>query len=410
MRACSLLPSIPEGRAIHSRILKAGLGADRFIASSVISFYSSCGQLGPARQVFDGVFVKDAALQTTMLKGYVEHGDIAKARALFDEMNTRDVIAWNAMISGYAQSGLPEDALELFHEMQISNFQPNEVTLIGALSACSQMGCLALGEWIHGYIDRHLDVIRSPTLGNALVHMYAKCGRLDAAFELFLGQKLRNLESWNAMLTGFAIHGHGTCALSLFSQMIKLGAWPDRISFLAVLMACSHAGMIDHARRCLNCMTRIYGIEPEAKHYGCMVDILSRGGHLEEARSLLSSMPFEPDACAWGALLHGCLTYGNYDLGLEASGHLIELEPWEEGRYVALLNLYSMTGRVKDAIRVRKVIDEVGIKQSSGRSMIEVDGVAHEFLAGDRSHSQSSDIFSMIEKIASNLELLDQLD
>lgn len=354
--------------------------------------------------MFDRIPDKDPALQTAMLLAYVESSDIAQARILFDEMRGMDVIAWNAMLTGYVRCGLPHDALELFREMQ-NRLVPNDVTLICVLTACSQMGCLELGGWIHAYIGRHLNGLCSTRLSNSLVHMYSKCGRLDAAFALYEDMETRNLESWNTMLTGFAIHGHGIDALSLFSQLIKTGTVPDRVSFIAVLMACSHGGLIDHARSCFNCMTRLYGIEPEAKHYNCMVDVLSRGGYLDEAWLLIGSMPFKADTCAWGSLLSGCFTYHNYDLGLDAAQHLLELEPRGEGRCIALLNLYNAVGRVEDAAKLRKAMDEKGITQSSGISIIEVDGVVHEFIAGDRSHLQSKDIYMMMHTVLANLDL-----
>ncbi|WOL18178.1 hypothetical protein Cni_G26971 [Canna indica] len=383
MKASSLLPSARLGRAVHARILKAALGTDRFVASSVVGFYSSLSDSDSARQVFDEIPVKDAALHTALLVGYARNGEITKARILFDEMVEKDVVAWNAMVSCYSHCGLPEKALDLFREMQISSCRPNEVTLIAALSACSQLGCIDLGEWIHGYLTRHPEVKRTTTLNNSLVHLYAKCGRIDAALELFLDYKSKNLESWNTMLTGLAVNGCGTGALSLFGQMIKLGVRPDRISFVAILMACSHVGMIDNARRCFSCMKSVYGIEPKVEHYGCLVDVLSRGGRLEEAKLLLESMPFEPNASAWGALLGGCFAHGDYELGIVAAKRLLELEPWEESRYVALQNLYAVVGRTEDALMVRKMMRRLGIEQSSGTSMIEVEGAVHEFLAGD---------------------------
>ncbi|XP_058077672.1 pentatricopeptide repeat-containing protein At2g22410, mitochondrial-like [Magnolia sinica] len=304
------------------------------------------------------------------------NGAIENARHVFDKMPERDIVAWNAMLSGYAQSGLPQAALELFQEMQIANFRPNEVTLVSALSACSQLGSLAVGKWIHAYIDRHDSIRATSTLNNSLAHMYAKCGRLDAAFRVFVERRPRNLESWNTMLTSFAIHGCGSAALSLFSQMMRMGLTPDRISFVGLLMACSHGGMIDHATRCFDCMNRVYGIEPKSEHYGCMVDVLSRGGFLEEAQLLIDSMPFEPDAYVWGALLGGCLTHKNYELGLHTAKCLLELEPDEESRHIALLNLHAMSGKREDATMVRNTMIDMGVNKSSGSSKIEINGIS----------------------------------
>ncbi|XP_042415322.1 pentatricopeptide repeat-containing protein At5g56310-like [Zingiber officinale] len=157
---------------------------------------------------------------------------------------------------------------------------------------------------------------------------------------------------------------------------------PDRITFIGILMACSHVGMIDTAIIGFNCMKTVYGVEPNAEHVGCLVDALSRGGYLDKARSVLESMLFETNASAWRALLGGCFAHGDYELGVVVARHLIELEPPEESGYVALQKLYAITGRTEDALKVRKLMCDLDIKQSSGASMIEVEGAACEFLAG----------------------------
>ncbi|KAL5998607.1 hypothetical protein ACLOJK_009550 [Asimina triloba] len=381
LRSCARACAFEEGRAIHAQVVKTTPTPNPFVAASLVRFYSACGHIDHARQVFDEVAEKDAALETAMLAGYALNGAIVRARRLFDEMPERDLIAWNAMLSAYAQCGLPVDALELFKTMQIANVRPNEVTLVSALSACSQLGYLSIGEWIHAFINRDDNIRMTSTLRNSLVHMYSKCGRLDAAFQMFVETQPRNVESWNTMLTSLAIHGHVTTALALFSQMVKIGVVPDRITFVGLLMACSHGGRVDHANRCFDCMMRIYGMEPKPEHYGCMVDVLSRGGFLEEACMLINDMPFEPDAYMWGALLSGCLTHNSYGLGLLAAKCLLELEPDEESRYISLLNLHAMSGNGEDAMMVRKAMNDRAWK-ASGRSMIEIDGAVHEFLAG----------------------------
>ncbi|MQL84795.1 hypothetical protein Taro_017289 [Colocasia esculenta] len=389
--------------ALHTHVVKTGLGADRFVASALVRAYSEAGRLASAREVFGGVCEKDATLYTAMLIAHVDNGDIMGARAMFDEMPARDVVAWNALLSRYVHCGLPEDALQLLQQMQLCGFRPNEVTLVCALSACAQLSCLALGEWVHAYLNRAPDIRLTTTLINSLVNMYAKSGRLDAAYGLFLEEKPRTLASWNTMLSCFAAHGCSTSALALFSQMIKTAVVPDRISFLGVLTACAHAGAVGSALGCFDSMQRVYGFEPRPEHYGCLVDALSRRGHLQEAYELVKSMPSEPNACVWGALLAGCSHHHNFEIGLEAANVLVEMEPWEEGRYISLANMYAMRGRREDFIKVRQEMSNSIVQRTSGSSLIEVDGVVHEFVAGDRSHSRSNDIYLMIEHICSNL-------
>ncbi|KAH0459625.1 hypothetical protein IEQ34_012439 [Dendrobium chrysotoxum] len=403
MKACTSISNIPLGRTIHAHITKSGLGTDKFVATSIISFYSVCGLLISARQLFDGIPYKDVVLRTSMLVGYAENGNITDARKLFDDFPDRDLVAWNAMLSCYLRCGFPEETLALFQEMQIGKVSPNEVTLIIALSACSQIGCLALGEWIHAFIHKFFRTHISTKLINAMVHMYAKCGRIDIALEIFISQENKNLESWNTLLTGFAVHGFAESSFSLFSQMIRNGVLPDRITLLALLISCNHAGMVIDAIRCFMLFTEVYGVRSGTEHYGCLVDALCRNGHLEEASMLIEAMPFESNACVWGALLRGCMTYQNHELGLEAAKRLLELEPCEEGRYIALSNLISMIGEVEDVMRIRKMMIDLGIRQLSGMSSIEAGGEVHKFLSGDRSHIQSMDIYATIASIHSNM-------
>ncbi|KAF3789670.1 Pentatricopeptide repeat-containing protein [Nymphaea thermarum] len=392
VKACSSMDSaFVEGVAIHAQIVVSGFGCDAFVGSALIGMYSGCGCLRAARGVFDRIAEKDTATRTAMLTGYMENGDVEGAREVFDEMPSRDVVAWNAMLSGYVQCGLASDALELFHRMMLLKVEPNYVSLVAVLSACSQMGSLAQGKWVHAFIER-AKIKGSVTLTNALVHMYARCGRLDFAYNLFVNSELKNLESWNAMITGFAVHGCGTCSLSLFSQMIKLGLQPDRITFMGVLMGCSHAGMVDDGWRCLLIMRRMYKIEPRAEHYGCMIDILSRRGYIAEAHNLLVRMPFAPDISVLGALLHGCLIHGYHKMGLHIAEEIIELIPEDKGRYVTLSNLLMMLGNREAAFGVRRWMEDSEVTRSSGSSTIEIDGSIHEFIAGDRSHCRTAEV------------------
>ncbi|CAN6485127.1 unnamed protein product [Victoria cruziana] len=404
VKACSSMgAAFVEGVAIHAHVVVFGFGRDPFVGSALIGMYSKCGGLRAARGVFDGITEKDTATRTAMLAGHMENGDVEGAREVFYEMPARDVVAWNAMISGFVRCGLAVDALELFRRMMLLKVRPSYVTLVAVLSACSQLGCLAQGEWVHTFIER-AKMEGSVVLMNSLVHMYAKCGRLDFAYNLFVNSELKNLESWNAMITGFAVHGCGTYSLSLFSQMIKLGLQPDRITFMGVLMACSHAGMVDDGWRCLLIMRRMYNLEPRAEHYGCMIDILSRRGYLAEADNLLVSMPFEPDVSALGSLLHGCLVHGYHKMGLHIAEQIISLDPEDKGgRYVTLSNLLMMLGNREAALGVRRWMEASEVTRSSGSSTIEIDGSVHEFIAGDRSHCRTGEIYRMIDLIHDSL-------
>lgn len=383
-KACTNLLLIHHGKPIHAHVLKVGLANDRFVGSSIISFYSSIGHLNHAQKVFDRIHMKDVALQTAILMAYLRHGEIHNACKFFGEMEEKDIVTWNAMLTGMVQNGWYGEAIDMFRKMLINKLKPTKVTIICVISACSQMGALSLGQWIHSYVQRHSHEIKPGiTLRNSLIHMYAKCSRLDMALDLFYQQEEKNLETYNTILTALSLYGNGSTCLSLFSQMVKLQFYPDRITFLGVLMACSHAGLIGHAYTCIKCMGQVYSVEPGPDHYGCLVDVLSRKGFLKEAREVIETMPFEPDSYSWGALLSACINYGDVELGLEIAMKLIKLEWYEEGRYMGLINLCKKVGRIEDAIKVRKAIGRLCRKDNSGRSMIEIDGIVHEFAAGD---------------------------
>jgi pentatricopeptide repeat protein len=387
IKACSNLLLIHHGKSIHGHVLKIGLGSDRFVGSSIISFYSSIGHLNHAHKVFDGIPMKDAHLQTAILMAYLRHGEVHDACTFFEDMEEKDVVTWNAMLTGMVQNGWYEEAIELFRKMLIDKLRPTEVTIICVISACSQIGSLSLGQWVHSYVQRHLHEIKPTiTLWNSLIHMYAKCGRLDIALDLFNEQEGKNLETYNTILTALSLYGSGSTCLSVFSQIIKLQFFPDRITFLGVLMACSHGGMVGHAYTCIKCMGPVYGVEPGPDHYGCLVDVLSRKGFLEEVRDVIETMPFEPDSYSLGALLSACINYGDIGLGLGVAKKLIELGWYEEGRYKGLINLCKMVGRTEDAVELGKAIWRLCRKDKSGKSMIEIDGIVHEFGAGDSIH------------------------
>ncbi|KAJ3692830.1 hypothetical protein LUZ60_011925 [Juncus effusus] len=385
IKACTRLSLIKHGESIHAHILKIGLNTDRFVATSIISFYSSFGNLNNAQKVFDEIPVKEAALQTAMLMGYLNSGLVDKARIFFEQMEERDVITWNAMMTGTNKNGRYDETLQLFRQMLISQIKPSEVTLICALSACSQMGSLSSGQWIHSYMQRNSHEIKqSVTLQNSLIHMYSKCGKLEISLNLFFDQKERNLESYNTVLTAFSLHGFGTNALSLFSQILKLGFRPDRITFLALLMACSHSGLIHHAYTCIKFMDQVYGIKPGTDHYGCLIDALSRKGLIQEAKEIIKSMPYKPDEFSLGAILGACVNLGEIELGLETAKKLIEIERYEnEGRFIGLINLFNKVGKKEEAVKLRKLVRKRGKNENLGRSSIEIDGFIHEFASGD---------------------------
>eukprot|EP01018_Ginkgo_biloba_P037438 Gb_29878 [translate_table: standard] len=365
---------------------------------TVVSVLSACSQLGALKQgkqmhayIHSSGFASDIFVGTALIDMCAKWGDIETARHLFDRMPKRNVVSWSAMIAGYAQNGQANEALTLFTQMQQADMKPNSIIIISLLSTYAHLGTLQQGKSIHNYIMKSgfdSDVF----VETALIDMYAKCGRVKVARHLFDKMSTRNVASWNAIIMANGMHGYGEDALALFSQMQQAGMKPNHITFVGVLSACSHAGLVNEGCQYFECMSRDYCISPTLKHYTCMVDLLGRSGRLDEAHDLIKKMPLEPDAGVWGALLGACRIHSNMKLGEHVAKHLFHLNPEHAGYYVLLSNIYAGVGRWDDVAKLRSMMKERGLKKTTGCSWIEVDNKVHAFCVGDRSHPQSDKI------------------
>ncbi|XP_011627906.1 pentatricopeptide repeat-containing protein At2g29760, chloroplastic [Amborella trichopoda] len=373
------------------------------LSNAKVDMYAKCGSLVEAQRLFDEMHIKDEVSWTSIVIGYAKMGDFTEARKQFDIMPKRDIAAWNALISAYEQGGHAKEAIALFHELQIAGLKLDEVTLVSTLSACSQLGAMDMGKWIHIYIEKH-GLKLNFHLTTALIDMYAKCGDLMKALEVFRKSRERDVYAWSAMIAGMAMHGHGQEAIHLFHRMQEERVEPNGVTFTNVLCACSHAGLVDEGRECFSVMKSDYNVKPNIEHYGCMVDMLGRAGLLEEAMELIGSMPFTPQASIWGTLLGACQIHGNVKLGELACHKLLNSEPSNDGAYVLLSNIYAKAGQWDDVTRVRKLMREKGVKKEPGGSLIEVDGEVHEFLVGDIKHPLSKNIYSKLGEVAEKLK------
>ncbi|KAL4185768.1 hypothetical protein AMTRI_Chr10g7610 [Amborella trichopoda] len=404
LKACSLLLSLYTGKIIHGFVLKSGFGPDIFVQNTLIHMYACCGVMGASNQIFHKMDQRDVITYNTMITHNFKIGDCVAGRHLFDEMGERNVTSWTAMIAGYTQLGKPEEAINMFHEMEKAKVRPNEVTVVSVLSACADMGALDLGRKLHLYIKRR-GICSNIRVCNTLIDMYVKCGCLDKAREVFYEMQKRTVVSWSTMIMGLAVHGHGLEAFKLFDKMKEENVRPNRVTFVGILHACSHMGLVEEGLRLFDSMVRDHGLEAEIEHYGCMVDLFSRSGLLKEAREFIDTMPIEPSGAIWGALLGGCRVHKNVEMGEEVIKHLLELEPQNDGYYVVLSNIYAAADRWEDAARVRRLMKERGIRKTPGCSSIVVDGIVHEFLAGDGSHPQAKEIYERWEQLAQELKL-----
>eukprot|EP01018_Ginkgo_biloba_P006709 Gb_15874 [translate_table: standard] len=372
LSACTHLGALQQGKLIHGVTIRNGYELDVFVGSALIDMYAKCGS-------------------------------IEIACLVFDNMSKRNVVTWSSMIAGYTQNGHANKALMLFNQMHLADVKPNSITMVSVLSACAHLGALLQGEWIHDYIIRsgfEFDV----SVGTALIDMYAKCGSIENARQCFNKMAKRDVVSWSAMIAGYGIHGYGKDALALFSQMQQTGMKPNHITFISVLSACSHAGLVDEGWQYFDCMTRDYSIQPMMKHYACMVDLLGRAGHLDKAHDFIKRMPIEPDAGVWGALLGACRIHRNFKLGECVAEHLFDLEPRNIGYYVLLSNIYAVAGRWDDVAKMRTLIRDRGLRKTPGCSFVEINNKVYTFLVGDKSHPQTEKIYAMLETLAGQMD------
>ncbi|XP_044464524.1 pentatricopeptide repeat-containing protein At4g30700 [Mangifera indica] len=342
--------------------------------------------------------VSHSSVSTALTTAYGRLNEIEAARQLFDESSEKSLASWNAMIAGYTQNGLTENAISLFQEMQTSKVIPNPVTVTSILSACAQLGALNMGKWVHGLV-KSSNFECNIFVSTALIDMYAKCGNIMEARRLFDLVPKKNEVTWNAMISGYGLHGHGQEALKLFSEMLHSGIRPTGVTFLSVLYACSHAGLVTEGDEIFKSMVHDHGFEPLAEHYACMVDILGRAGKLEKALEFIRGLPVEPGPAVWGALLGACMIHKDTNLARVASEKLFELDPENVGYYVLLSNIYSAERNYPRAASVRQVVKNKKLAKTPGYTLIEIGNTPHVFTSGDQLHPQAKAIYAMLEKL-----------
>lgn len=355
-----------------------------------------------ASQLFDEVLSRDIVSYNALIAGYVKAGDLSMAQGVFDSMPSRDAASWGTLVAGYAQMNRSKEALELFDEMLASSVAPDSVAVVGALSACAQLGALEKGKAIHNYV-KHNQIRLNTYLSTGLVDMYAKCGCIDTARNIFESSPEKNVFTWNAMIVGLAMHGHGELSLEYFSRMCDSGVQPDGVTFLGVLVGCSHAGLLDAARRVFDEMECIHRVRRGLSHYGCMADLLGRAGLIEEGIKMVEGMPMKGDVYVWGGLLGGCRIHGNVEVAEIAAGHLMALDPDDGGTYSIMANIYANARRWDDVAKMRTLMHKRRVKKNAGGSLIQVDGVGHEFVAGERLHPHIDEICCVLDGITRHL-------
>ncbi|KAJ6916865.1 pentatricopeptide repeat-containing protein [Populus alba x Populus x berolinensis] len=370
LSACASLEKLSLGKQIHGYIVRTMFDASGAVGNALISMYAKSGGVEIARRIIEqsGISDLDVIAFTALLDGYVKLGDITPARQIFNSLKDPDVVAWTAMI-------------------------------VAMLSASSSVTSLNHGKQIHASAIRSGEAL-SPSVGNALTTMYAKAGSINGARKVFnLLRQNRDTVSWTSMIMALAQHGLGEEAIELFEQMLALGIKPDHITYVGVLSACTHGGLVEQGRSYFDLMKNAHKIDPTLSHYACMVDLFGRAGLLQEAYKFVENMPMEPDVIAWGSLLSSCKVYKNVDLAKVAAERLLLIEPNNSGAYSALANVYSSCGKWDDAAKIRKLMKARGVKKEQGLSWVQIQNKTHVFGVEDGLHPQKDEIYKMMDKI-----------
>ncbi|ESQ42453.1 hypothetical protein EUTSA_v10015737mg [Eutrema salsugineum] len=394
LKACDL----EQCREIHSQVLKLGFGSSRSVGLKLMEIYGKSGDLVDAKKMFDEMPKRDHVAATVMINCYSEYGYIKEALELFRDVKIKDTICWTAMIDGLVRNREMNKALELFRRMQTEKVSPNEFTAVCVLSACSDLGALELGRWVHSYVENEKMELSS-FVGNALINMYSRCGDINEAKRVFRGMQDKDVISYNTMISGLAMHGESFEAIKEFRDMVNRGFRPNQVTLVALLNACSHGGLLDIGLEVFNSMSRVFSVEPQIEHYGCIVDLLGRVGRLEEAYRFVENMPVEPDHIMLGALLSACKIHGNMELGEKVAKRLFESESSDSGTYVLLSNIYASSGKWKECTDIRGSMRKSGIEKEPGCSTIEVDNQIHEFLVGDITHPEKEAIYKRLQEL-----------
>ncbi|KAM5550427.1 putative pentatricopeptide repeat-containing protein [Rosa sericea] len=396
---CSAVLRAEKVKEAHSYSIKAGFLLDDTepnIGNAILDAYAKCGNMDYAFKIFQSLSQKRATCNS-MISAYVNCGSHDDAQMVFNSMSETDLISWNLMVRAYAENDCPAEAVNLFYVLQDQGMKPDAMTIMSLLPVSAQISSVHLLRQCHGYVVRAF--LHDVYLTGALLDMYAKCGAIVCAYKLFQSSLHKDLVMFTAMIGGFAMHGMGEEALGVFSHMPELGIKPDNVIITAVLSACSHAGLVNEGLKIFYTIEAVYGVKPTVEQYACVVDLLGRGGRVDDAFSFVSKMPIEANANIWGTLLGACRTHHMVDLGRIVADHLFEIEVDNIGNYVVMSNLYASEARWDRVMEVRQLMRIRDLKKPAGCSWIEVERSTNRFIAGDLSHPQRSIIYSTLSTL-----------
>lgn len=358
------------GKRIHARMVATGFVCNEYIATKLLIFYAKIGELDIARNMFEG-------------------------------MPQRSVVAWNAVISGCARGGVEARAVEMFDSMRAEGLRPDQFTFASVLCACARLAALEQGRRVHGVMIKS-DIVGGNVFANsALIDMYLKCSSTEDARRAFAAAPERNVTMWTAVISGHGQHGHVAEALALFDQMTRDWFRPNGVTFLAVLSACAHGGLVEEGLRHFASMSSDYGLTPRGEHYAAVVDMLARVGRLRDAYELVKNLPdCQEHSVIWGALLGACRKHGDVGLVELAAWRFFRLQPGNAGKYIVLANTYAACNMWDSVAGTHEAMRSLGIRKDPAWSAVEVQGKKHSFLAGDSYHDECPAIYEACNSLA----------
>ncbi|KAK9071339.1 hypothetical protein SSX86_009907 [Deinandra increscens subsp. villosa] len=436
LTSCASLEAPEPGRQTHAYTVKMNLDKDEFVNNGLMDMYSKCNSLFDARKVFDDIPNRNVIGYNAMIEGYSRLGNLYEAldlfremrlknvkpslltfvsllgacssifdaRLVFDEMSEKDIVVWNAMLFGYTQISENEIALKLYQELQISFQKPNEYTFVALITAASNLASLHIGHQFHSQLLKtglNLDSF----VTNALLDMYAKCGSRKDAQNLFDSTDYKDIVCWNSMILTHAQHGDAKKSLKLFEKLLNEGIRPNYVTFVAVLSACDHMGLVKDGFHHFESMAS-FGIEPGLEHFACMVSLLGRAGKLYEAKDFIEKLPIPPAGIIWRSLLSACRIAGNLEIGKYAAEMAILSDEKDSGSYILLSNIYASKGMWGEVKKVREMMECNGVVKEAGCSWIEINNEVHVFIARDGSHQQADLIYKVISNLIDHIRTL----
>ncbi|GMN33380.1 hypothetical protein TIFTF001_004123 [Ficus carica] len=397
MNACAESSDVQYGCMVHGFIIKSGWSSAVEAMNSLLSFYAEQGRAGDSIRVFESIVIPSQVSWNAIIDANMKVGNTKEAFLAFQRAPEKNIVSWTSMISGYAKNGHGEQAVGFFIEMVRNGLRPDDFSFGAVIHACSSLAVLGPGKMLHGCIVRS-GFNGYAYVGNGLINMYAKCGDIEGSNRAFCEIPDKDLVSWNAMLFAFGLHGEPNQALKFYREMVMTGVKPDKVTFIGLLMTCSHSGLIEESRKFYKTMTSIHGLSPEMDHVACMVDTLGRGGYIAEAKDLANKYlgTGTLDISSYESLLGACSAHQDVVFGTHLGKALKDLEPRKEISYVLLSNLYCASGQWKEAEMVRQAMLEEGLKKMPGCSWIEVRNKVTAFVAGNHSCPITLELYKML--------------